>query len=214
MSNVPLGHAMGLRVHRELIGREMRAAAEWENLYGNEALTRHPDASQLQNLGKFEKLASMPMPLEVQLRMLQAQRVAQAATISKFEGRTYPHKAAYPVSALSVSIFGDAAWHSQRPDGRKPPGHPGSYEPLPCPQLDPFNTMRRFNVNGTCFHRVSMGAAHVEARNRARAMTSHLPKRAMSKLDGTVAQLTTPVGELAAASSRSIPGESPCNNDA
>lgn len=39
-----------------------------------EALQRPPDPVEMQNLGKFEKFATVPMPLDVQLRMLRADK--------------------------------------------------------------------------------------------------------------------------------------------
>lgn len=194
MSNVPLGQVMGLRVHRELIGREMRAVGAWEELYGNEALVKKRDVKLLQNLGKFEKLASMPMPLEVQLRMLRAQRMMQAQEISNYEKKTYPTRATYPVSAVSVSIFGEGAWHKQRPDGRTPPGHPGSYRPMEFTEAAPYNMTKRFNVNGTSYERVCMSPLHAQARTRARGGSDLSSSMGSSGL--TVAKLTTPIDAL------------------
>ena len=96
------GNVAGLQVYRELVNRELRSVAQWERQYGKAALLRQPDPREMQNLGKFEKFASMPMPLEVQLKMLQQQRKKQAAEIAEFERKTFPTHATYPVSALSV----------------------------------------------------------------------------------------------------------------
>ena len=103
-------------MYRELVGREMRAVAQWERQYGAEALLRKPDPREMQNLGKFEKFAAMPMPLEVQLRQLKQQRVEQAAEITEYERKTFPKRAIFPVSALSVSIYGARAC-AENPEG-------------------------------------------------------------------------------------------------
>jgi len=116
----------------------------------------------------------------------------QAAEILKFERKTFPKKATYPVSALSVSIYGEAAWHTQKPDGRTPPGHPGSYEPLGYPKPAPYNTCTKFNVNGTLYDRVSMGAAHTRARTKARAQSAHARMRTEPGLTKSVADMAKP----------------------
>jgi len=179
--NVPLHNDIGLRVYRELVSRELRSVANWDKNYGTEALQRSPDANEMQNLGKFEKFASMPMPLDVQLRMLQAQRRKQRAEIEAYERKTFPKKAIYPVSALSVSIYGDAAYHAQKPDSRYPGGHPGSYVPLYQSQ-PPEHGFNRFNCNQTLFERVSMGGAHVAARNKRRAQSANPRMRTVPQL--------------------------------
>ena len=51
----------------------------------------------MQNIGKFEKFASVPMPLEVQLRMLRANRQKQKAEIQAFEQKWFPKHATHPV---------------------------------------------------------------------------------------------------------------------
>jgi len=140
----------------------------------------------------------MPMPLEVQLRMLKAQRVEQAVEIAAYERKTFPKKATYPVSALSVSIYGSGAWHNQKPDGRYPAGHPGSYEPPELPKPEPWNARGQFNCNGTYYDTVAMGAVHVHARNKARAQSAHARMR-------TVPQLTKPVEHMAGAPTTAKP---------
>jgi len=179
-------------VYRELVGREVRAVAQWERQYGAEALLRKPDPREMQNLGKFEKFAAMPMPLEVQLQQLKQQRVEQAAEIVEFERKNFPKRAIYPVSALSVSIYGDAAWHTQKPDGRTPPGHPGTYEPLRHPKPEPYNAWNKFNCNGTLYDRVSMGAVHVRGRNKSRAQSARARMVTEPKLTTPVAHMTKP----------------------
>ena len=64
--NVPLYDGRGLRIYRELMHREARAAADWHLNYGPEALQKSPDPELMVNLGKFSKFASAPMPLNVQ----------------------------------------------------------------------------------------------------------------------------------------------------
>lgn len=57
---------VGLKIYREVIGRESSCAANWHKQYGPEALQKKPDMSTMINLGKFSKFASVPMPLDVQ----------------------------------------------------------------------------------------------------------------------------------------------------
>ena len=64
--NVPLYDGMGLRIYRELMNREAKAAADWHFNYGPEALHKPLDPSTMINLGKFSKRASVPMPLDIQ----------------------------------------------------------------------------------------------------------------------------------------------------
>ena len=148
------GNATGLGIYRELINREKRSIASWDRQYGPKALLENPDPREMQNLGKMQKFASMPMPLSIQLEMLQANRKKQAAEILAFEKKTFPTTATYPVSALSVSFYGDSAWHTQKPDGRTPPGHPGTFEALGRPKPEPWNETTKFDVNGTLYDKV------------------------------------------------------------
>ena len=64
--NVPLYDGLGLRIYRELMNREAKAATDWAFHYGPEALQKPPDPNMMINLGKFSKRASVPMPLDVQ----------------------------------------------------------------------------------------------------------------------------------------------------
>lgn len=160
--NVPLYDATGLRIYRELMHREQRCSTLWRGNYGPEALQRKPDPELMQNLGKFEKFASVPMPLDVQLRALQAERKEQGKSARTIEENSFPKLAKFPVSQLAVDLWGDAAWHTQE---KKAKGEPAPYAPPPPPS---YRWSRRaWNVDHARYEREGLGPAHVTARSLA-----------------------------------------------
>ncbi len=88
--NVPLSDSTGLRIYRELMHREQRCAAMWRGNYGPEALQRKPDMNMMQNLGRFEKYASVPMPLDVQLATLRKERIRHTEEELEYQQNTFP----------------------------------------------------------------------------------------------------------------------------
>ena len=161
--NVPLTDTTGLNIYRELANREDRVAAAWFVNYGPEALQRKPDASVMLNLGKFSKLASVPMPLDVQLRELRKESKLQAEAITTFEKNTFPTLCEKPVSELSVNWFGEKAWHTQKPSPETPNGAPATYKKWE-PANPPKWTKKKWDVDKVQYVRETLGAAHVKAR--------------------------------------------------
>ena len=159
--NVPLYDSTGLNIYRELMHRENRCAADWSVNYGAEALQNPPDPQLMMNLGKFAKFASVPMPLDVQLRELRKERRAQSAKVTRFEKDTFPTSTEIPVSAMSVDIWGDKAWHTQ---SKKAQGAPSTYKKFEPP---PTRWSRRqWDVDNIKFVREGLAPAHVNARLR------------------------------------------------
>lgn len=157
--NVPLYDATGLRIYRELMGRETRCATSWHSNYGPEALQRTPDPTLMQNLGKFEKYSSVPMPLDVQLRALKQERRAQSAKTTRFEQATFPQYSTLPVSQLSVDIWGNAAWHSQP---KQESGAAASNVPSSLPSHR--WTKRTWSIDHVSYLNESLRPAHVNSR--------------------------------------------------
>ena len=165
--NVPLYDSTGLNIYRELMHRESRCAADWSVNYGVEALQKPPDPELMMNLGKFAKFASVPMPLDVQLRELRKERRAQSAKVTRFEKETFPTSTEIPVSAMSVDIWGDKAWHTQ---AKKAQGAPSTYKKFEPP---PTRWSRRqWDVDNIKFVREGLAPAHVNARLRKQTMRS------------------------------------------
>ena len=142
--------------------REGRSAADWRANYGKEAISKPPNPELMVNLGKFSKFASVPMPLDVQLRSIKQERMVQSAELTQYEKVTYPKKADYPVSEMSVEKYGDAAWHSQ-PKQEK--GAPFTYQPWEPPKHR--WDKRRWDVERIQFVREGLAPAHVAAREIA-----------------------------------------------
>ena len=172
--NVPLYDGRGLRIYRELMEREMRCAANWHVNYGPEAQQRSPDASTMINLGNFSKFASVPMPLDVQLRELRKEQRAQSAKVTRFEKATYPKLTDIPVSEASVAIWGDKAWHSQ---SKKPKGAPSTFASFQPPPIK--RSKRRWDVDHIQHVREKLKPAHVHALlRRLEESPLHAPPKA------------------------------------
>ena len=157
--NVPLQDSMGLRIYRELMHRENRCAAGWHHNYGPEALQKAPDPQSMINLGKFSKFASVPMPLDVQLRELRRERQDQSQKITAYERSAFPKESDAPVSQMSVELWGDDAWHSQPKQDK---GAPATYEPY-NPTKARWDR-KKWDVDRIQYVREGLGPAHVNAR--------------------------------------------------
>lgn len=163
--NVPLYDATGLRIYRELMGRETRCATNWHSNYGPEALQRKPNPLLMENLGRFEKYASVPMPLDVQLRALKQERRAQSAKTTRFERETFPQYSTLPVSQVSVNIWGNEAWHSQPKQAQ---GAAASYVPMKPPSHR--WTKRTWSIDHVSYLNEGLRPAHVNSRERAEGL--------------------------------------------
>jgi hypothetical protein len=170
--NVPLSDSTGLRIYRELMHRETRCAADWHVNYGAEALQRAPNPQTMINLGKFAKFASVPMPLDVQLRELRKEASTQRAHIDRYEKNTFPKSTDMPVSQMSVDLWGDQAWHSQP---KKEEGAPSTHAPF-LPPATRWNK-KVWDVDRIQYVREGLGAAHVNARLQLEG-ESDVPTRA------------------------------------
>ena len=171
--NVPLYDGTGIRIYRELMHRESKCAANWHVNYGPAALQKKPDPQTMINLGKFSKFASVPMPLDVQLRELQKEKNEQAARIDRYEKDSFPKLSDAPVSQMSVDIFGaDQVWHSQE---AKSKGAPNTYVKFEGAKTR-WN-QRRWDVDHMQHVREGLGPAHVNAR-LVLAGESDIPTRA------------------------------------
>lgn len=160
--NVPLYDAIGLRIYRELMHREGRAAADWRRNYGPEAIAQPPDPSMMVNLGKFSKFASVPMPLDVQLKAIKAERAIQVGEVDAYEKSTFPTRSDVPVSELSVKFYGEGAWHTQ---SKTDQAAPATYEAWKAP--DARWTKRRWDVERIQYVREGLAPAHVHSRELA-----------------------------------------------
>ena len=152
--NVPLTDSRGLFIYRELMNREQSAAGNWHLKYGPEALMQTPDPSSMVNLGNFQKLASVPMPLEMQLKAIQKEHQSQKLNVQAYEKSVYPQSSDAPVSELSVKFYGEAAWHSKP----KATPAPATYEPYKAPIKEA--NRRRWDVDRIQYVRESLGPAH------------------------------------------------------
>ena len=157
--NVPLYDATGVHIYRELMHRENRCAADWHLNYGPEALQKKPDPKKMENLGLFSKIASVPMPLDVQLRELRKERDAQAVAVDIYEKKSFPKSAGVPVSQASVDIWGAKAWHSEP---EKEHGAPATHVPFQPPETR--WSKRAWDVDGIQFVRETLKPAHVRSR--------------------------------------------------
>jgi len=166
--NVPLTDSLGLCIYRELMHREQNALATWHLTYGPEAINKAPNPDSMLNMGKFSKISSMPMPLNVQLQSVKAERRAQSAKITRYERSIFPQRSDVPVSESSVKIFGDAAWHSQP---KKSTGAPATFQPY-VPPHSRFGTKRVWDVDRIQYVRESLGPASQAARRAAEGPTA------------------------------------------
>jgi len=169
--NVSIYDSVGLLVYRELMSRENRCAANWEVNYGPAALQKSPDPQTMMNLGTFAKFASVPMPLEVQLRELQRERKEHNTLIDTVEKKTFPKRSDAPVSQMSVDLWGDKAWHSQP---KKAQGAAPTHRPFTAP--NPRWAKRQWDVDGMQFVKETVGAAHVNSRLMAEGHFDGLKK--------------------------------------
>lgn len=157
--NIPLQDSMGLQIYRELMHRESRCAANWHFEYGPDALQKPPDPNSMINLGKFSKFASVPMPLDVQLRELKKEKAQQAAMISRYEKESFPKESDKPVSQMSVDLWGDAAWHTQPKQAEGAPATYERWQPKPARWYQ-----RKWDVDHMQYVQEGLGPAHVNAR--------------------------------------------------
>ena len=111
--NVPTHNTIGMAIFRELTEREARGPANWERKYSPAVLAKPLQPERLVNLAEFDSTMRAPMPMSAQLRVLKEQRMKQRAEAAFFESRAFPHKSTRPVSAASVKLYGDKAWHTQ-----------------------------------------------------------------------------------------------------
>jgi len=160
--NVPLYDTIGLQIYRELMKRESEGAANWHVNYGKEALQKAPDASKMINLGKFSKFASVPMPLDVQLKAIRAERQKETDRVAAYEKQVYPTKSEHPVSELSLRWYGDAAWHTQPKQEAGAPSTYTAYEP----KAVRWNR-RVWDVDRVQYVHEGLLPAHVSARLKA-----------------------------------------------
>eukprot|EP00965_Chrysotila_dentata_P223910 6193874-Pleurochrysis_carterae.AAC.1 len=110
--NIPRDNTMGLLAYRELLQRERNSGLVWESHYGRETLLAGPRAADMLNVGKFERLKAMPMPLDLQLKQIYATRAKQILELQSLARQTDLKLAGYAVSEASVNVFGKQAWHT------------------------------------------------------------------------------------------------------
>ena len=97
-----------------------------------------------------------------QLRELQKERATQAVKTRSFERVTFPKETDIPVSEMSVGVWGEDAWHSQKPPTKNPGGAPATYKPFEPPYTR--WSKKKWDVDKMQYVREGLGPAHVNSR--------------------------------------------------
>lgn len=103
----------------------------------------------------------MPVPLDVQLKMMKESNQKLDAEVAAFEASSFPFKNKTPVSKASIGLYGDKAWHTQPKQGD---GAPAAVRPqLP----DPRFKQRQWQIERGTYEYVSLEPHHINGRLKA-----------------------------------------------
>lgn len=103
----------------------------------------------------------MPVPLDVQLKMMKESNQKLVAEVAHFESSSFPFKNKTPVSQASIGLYGDKAWHTQPKQGEGAPA--AVREPLPEPRFK----QRQWEIERGTYEYVSLEPHHINGKLKA-----------------------------------------------
>lgn len=99
--NVSIQTTTGLKVYKELIGREQAGPQRWEEKFGLATQLQPMDPKKLITVNGLEAAAAVPLPLTLQLFQLQKERAKQTRENQAWEQKVMPSESTYPISESS-----------------------------------------------------------------------------------------------------------------
>ena len=168
--NVSIQTTTGLKVYKELIGRENKGGAIWEQKFGLATQLKPMDPQKLITVNGLEAACAMPMPLELQLFQLQKESAKVKVANKKWEQKFMPTESTYPVSESSIAVWGDEKANSQRPKATGEPLRPERgdvqcYHSRGASDIDgPPRMKNSWSIDSTYYGKIPIGSAHLKAR--------------------------------------------------